>query len=38
MKLTVEDINKAMARHLDPAKMVFVKAGDFEKAFKEVKP
>jgi len=38
MKLTVADINKVMARHLDPAKMIYVKAGDFEKAFKEVKP
>jgi len=38
MKLTVEDINKVMAKHMDPAKMIYVKAGDFEKAFKEVKP
>ena len=38
MSLSVEDINKVMARYLDPSKMVYVKAGDFEKAFKEVKP
>ncbi|MFZ1750611.1 MAG: insulinase family protein, partial [Saprospiraceae bacterium] len=38
MKLTAADINKVMAKHLDTTKMVFVKAGDFEKAFKEVKP
>lgn len=38
MKLTVEDINKVMAKHMDPAKMIYIKAGDFEKAFKEVKP
>ncbi|MBC7884434.1 MAG: insulinase family protein, partial [Saprospiraceae bacterium] len=38
MKLSVADINKAMSTYLDPSKMVYVKAGDFEKAFKEVKP
>jgi zinc protease len=38
MKLSVEDINKVMAKHMDPAKMIYVKAGDFEKAFKQVKP
>lgn len=38
MKLSVADINKVMAKYLDPSKMVYVKAGDFEKAFKEVKP
>ncbi|MCB0637073.1 MAG: insulinase family protein, partial [Lewinella sp.] len=29
--LTAEDINAAMARHLDPEKLVFIKAGDFAK-------
>jgi zinc protease len=38
MKLTVDDINKAMARHLDPAKMLYIKAGDFARVSKEVKP
>ncbi|MBK8349582.1 MAG: insulinase family protein [Saprospiraceae bacterium] len=38
MKLTADDINKVMAKYLDHTKMVYVKAGDFEKAFKEVKP
>jgi zinc protease len=38
MKLTAADVNKAMAKYLDTSRMVFVKAGDFEKAFKEVKP
>lgn len=36
--LTVEDINKAVSKYLDSSKMVFVKAGDFAKAIKEVKP
>lgn len=36
--LTVEDINAAMARHVDADKMIYVKAGDFAKAFKKVKP
>ena len=36
--ITVEEINKAMAKHIDPKKMVFVKAGDFAKAIKESKP
>jgi zinc protease len=38
MKLTVAEINQIMTKHLDTSKMVFVKAGDFEKAFKEAKP
>jgi zinc protease len=38
LKLTVSDINKVMAKYLDPEKMIYVKAGDFEKAFKVVKP
>ncbi len=38
MKLTPAQINTVMAKYLDPSKMVYVKAGDFEKAFKEVKP
>lgn len=32
MKLTPEQINAAMAKYLDPDKMVLVKAGDFAKA------
>ena len=38
LKLTVADINKVMAKYLDPEKMIYVKAGDFEKAFKVLKP
>jgi zinc protease len=37
-KLTVSDVNAVMAKYLDPEKMVYVKAGDFEKAFKVIKP
>lgn len=36
--LTVDQINKAMAKHIDADKMVYVKAGDFAKAFKTIKP
>lgn len=36
--LSAADINKVMAKYIDIDKMIFVKAGDFEKAFKEVKP
>jgi zinc protease len=36
--LTVEEINKVMAKYLDPTKMIYVKAGDFERVSKEVKP
>ena len=38
LKLTVADINKVMAKYMDPEKMIYVKAGDFEKAFKVLKP
>lgn len=38
LKLTAADINKVMAKYMDPEKMIYVKAGDFQKAFKEVKP
>ncbi|MBK9254937.1 MAG: insulinase family protein [Saprospiraceae bacterium] len=38
MKLSAADINKVMAKHLDPDKMIYVKAGDFDKAFNVVKP
>jgi zinc protease len=38
MKLTVADINKVMAKNLNLDKMVTIKAGDFEKAFKVIKP
>jgi len=37
-KLSVEDINKAMAKYIDPSKMLYIKAGDFEKAIKVDKP
>jgi len=36
--LSLADINKAMAKHIDADKMVYIKAGDFAKAFKDVKP
>ncbi|NNE16147.1 MAG: insulinase family protein [Saprospiraceae bacterium] len=36
--LSVEDVNKAMKKHVDPKKMVYVRAGDFEKVNKESKP
>jgi len=36
--LTVEDVNKAMKKHIDPKKMVYVRAGDFEKVKKENRP
>ena len=38
MALTVEDVNKAMSKHIDIEKMVFVRAGDFEKVKKNIKP
>ncbi|MAT54618.1 MAG: pseudouridine synthase [Saprospirales bacterium] len=34
MALTVEDINAAVKRHIDPSKLVIIKAGDFEKVDK----
>lgn len=37
-KLTMSDINKAMAKHIKLDKMVYVKAGDFEKTDKTIKP
>jgi zinc protease len=37
-KLSVEDINKVMAKYIDPTKMIYIKAGDFEKAIKSDKP
>ena len=37
MALTVEEINAAMQKYLDPEKMVVIKAGDFAKG-REVKP
>ena len=37
MALTVEDINAAMQKYLNPDKMVVIKAGDFAKG-REVKP
>jgi zinc protease len=36
--LTVEDINRAMKTYIHPDKMVYVKAGDFAKVKKEMKP
>lgn len=38
LKLSAADVNKVMAKYLDPAKMIYVKAGDFEKAFNMIKP
>jgi zinc protease len=38
LKLTAADVNKVMAKYLDPSKMIYVKAGDFEKAFNVIKP
>lgn len=37
-KLTVDDINRVMKKHIHPDKMVYVKAGDFEKVKKSMKP
>lgn len=37
-KLTVEDVNAAMQKHIHPDKMVYVRAGDFEKLNKEERP
>lgn len=36
--LTVEEVNAAMKNHIDPSKMVYVKAGDFEKVKEKMKP
>ncbi|NNE26400.1 MAG: insulinase family protein [Saprospiraceae bacterium] len=36
--LTVDQVNAAMKRHIHPDKMVYVRAGDFEKLKKEIKP
>ena len=36
--LTIEEVNAAMKRHIDHNKMVYVKAGDFAKVKKEIKP
>jgi len=36
--LTVEQVNAAMGKHIHPDKMVYVRAGDFEKVRKETKP
>lgn len=37
-ELTPEQIQKAMKKYIDPKKMIFVKAGDFERVEKEGKP
>lgn len=37
-KLTVSDLNKAMKKYIHPDKLVYVKAGDFAKVKKEMKP
>jgi len=37
-KLSVDDINKVMKKYIHPDKMVYVKAGDFAKVKKEMKP
>jgi zinc protease len=36
-KLTVDDVNKVLRKHIVPSKITIVKAGDFEKA-KKIKP
>jgi zinc protease len=38
MSLSVEDVNKAIAKHIDVEKMIYVRAGDFEKVKKNIKP
>ena len=38
MEMTAADINKAIAKHIDVEKMVYVRAGDFEKVKKNIKP
>ncbi len=38
MALSVADINAAMKKNLDLSKMIFIKAGDFAKSEKDVKP
>ena len=38
MSVTAEDINKAFAKHVDVEKMIYVRAGDFEKVRKNIKP
>ncbi|WP_235297881.1 M16 family metallopeptidase [Portibacter marinus] len=38
MALSVEEVNNAIARHIDVDKMVYVRAGDFEKVKKNIKP
>ena len=38
MKLSLADVNAAMKQHIHPDKMVYVKAGDFAKVAKEIKP
>ncbi len=37
-KLSVDDINRVMKKYIHPDKMVYVKAGDFAKVKKEMKP
>ena len=37
-KLTVADLNNAMKKYIHPDKLVYVKAGDFAKVKKEMKP
>lgn len=36
--VSLEEVNKAMSSHLDLTKMTFVKAGDFARVEKEIKP
>lgn len=36
--LTLDEVNKAMKKHVDHSKMVYVKAGDFAKLDKAIKP
>jgi zinc protease len=36
--ISLEEVNKVMAKYIDPNKIVYVKSGDFAKAMKESKP
>lgn len=38
MSLSVEEVNEAIAKHIDVEEMIYVRAGDFEKVEKNIKP
>ncbi|WP_235290928.1 M16 family metallopeptidase [Portibacter lacus] len=38
MSLSVEEVNKALAKHIDVDKITYIRAGDFEKVKKNIKP